>query len=135
MVFFIESAKPWTRKNIVVQTDKYFYIMELKMDANADEALRQVGEKGYAKPFAIDSRKFFKIGVGFSSQTRRNEEWRIIQRKILLKSGYRTRQKKDYRSFEYLRSLVNPNRSLDFGVNRQKRTASQSRPCCRTPRK
>ena len=31
------------RHDIVVQTDKYVYIMELKMDATADEALKQIG--------------------------------------------------------------------------------------------
>ena len=65
------------RMDIVVQTEKYIYVMELKMDASADEALQQIEEKGYAKPFAADSRKLFKIGVDFSSQTRRIEEWKI----------------------------------------------------------
>ena len=65
------------RYDIVVQTDKYVYIMELKMDASADEALKQIEDKGYAKPFAADTRRIFKIGVGFSSQTRRIEEWKM----------------------------------------------------------
>ena len=51
--------------------------MELKMDASADEALRQIEEKGYAEPFVADLRKLFKIGVNFSSATRRIEEWKI----------------------------------------------------------
>ena len=59
------------RMDIVVQTDKYVYIMELKMDASADEALQQIEEKGYAKPL------LFKIGVGFSSETRRIKEWKM----------------------------------------------------------
>ena len=65
------------RMDIVVQTDQYVYIMELKMDASADEALKQIEDKGYAKPFAADTRRIFKIGVGFSSQTRRIEEWKM----------------------------------------------------------
>ncbi len=65
------------RYDIVVQTDKYIYIMELKMDATADEALQQIEDKGYAKPFAADPRKLFKIGVGFSSETRRIKEWKM----------------------------------------------------------
>ena len=66
------------RMDIVVQTDKYIYILELKMDASADEALQQIEDKGYAKPFAADPRKLFRIGVGFSSETRRIKEWRVI---------------------------------------------------------
>ena len=65
------------RMDIVVQTDQYVYIMELKMDASADEALKQIEDKGYAKPFAADPRKLFKIGVDFSSQTRRIAEWKM----------------------------------------------------------
>ena len=65
------------RMDIVVQTDKYVYIMELKMDATADEALKQIEDKAYAKPFAADPRQIFKIGVAFSKQTRRIEEWKI----------------------------------------------------------
>ena len=65
------------RMDILVQTDKYIYIMELKMDAGADEALKQIEDKGYAKPFAADPRKLFKIGVGFSSETRRIKEWKM----------------------------------------------------------
>ncbi|MBO8432552.1 MAG: ATP-binding protein [Bacteroidetes bacterium] len=65
------------RMDIVVQTDKYVYIMELKMDAGADEALQQIEDKGYAKPFAADARRIFKIGVGFSSETRRIKEWKM----------------------------------------------------------
>ena len=65
------------RMDIIVQTDKYVYIMELKMDATADEALKQIEDKGYAKPFAADPRKLFKIGVSFSNKTRQIEEWKI----------------------------------------------------------
>ena len=65
------------RMDILVQTEKYIYVMELKMDASADEALQQIENKGYAKPFAADSRKLFRIGANFSSATRRIEEWKI----------------------------------------------------------
>ena len=34
-----------------------------------DEALRQIAEKGYARPYATDPRKLFRIGVNFSSET------------------------------------------------------------------
>ena len=65
------------RMDILVQTEKYIYVMELKMDASADEALQQIEDKDYAKPFAADPRKLFRIGVNFSSTTRRIEEWKI----------------------------------------------------------
>lgn len=42
-------------------------------------ALRQIEEKGYASQFEFDKRRLFRIGVNFSSQTRKIEEWKIAQ--------------------------------------------------------
>ena len=47
-------------------------------DGTADEALQQIEEKGYARPFAADSRKLFRIGVSFSKENRRIEDWKIL---------------------------------------------------------
>ena len=37
----------------------------------------QIEEKQYAKPFEGDGRTIYKIGVNFSSETRRLTEWKI----------------------------------------------------------
>ena len=63
------------RVDLVLQTDRYIYVMEFKLDGSAEEALRQIEEKGYARPFASDNRKLFKIGVNFSSSTRTIDRW------------------------------------------------------------
>ena len=42
------------RIDLVLQTDRYVYIMEFKLNGTAEEALRQIEEKGYALPFAGD---------------------------------------------------------------------------------
>ena len=63
------------RIDLVLQTDKYVYVMEFKLDGTAEEALQQIEEKQYALPFASDGRKLFKIGVNFSAQTRNMEKW------------------------------------------------------------
>ena len=65
------------RMDMLMQTKDYIYILEFKMDKSADEALAQIEEKQYAKPFAQDSRKLYKIGVNFSTVTRRIEGWKI----------------------------------------------------------
>ena len=65
--------------DVVLQTKDYIYVMELKLDGSADEALRQIEEKGYALPFAKDSRKLYKIGVNFSSEIRGIVEWKIVE--------------------------------------------------------
>ena len=66
------------RMDMLVQTKDYLYIFEFKIDKSADEALRQIEEKQYAKPFETDPRKLYKIGVNFSTLTRRIESWKII---------------------------------------------------------
>ena len=43
----------------------------------AEEALQQIEDKHYARPFATDSRKLFKIGVNFSAETRNIEKWLV----------------------------------------------------------
>ena len=63
------------RVDLVVQTDKFIYVMEFKLDGTAEEALNQINEKHYAHPFEADGRKLFKIGVNFSAQTRNIEKW------------------------------------------------------------
>ena len=63
------------RVDLVLQTDRYIYIMEFKLEGTAEEALRQIEEKGYALPFAGDSRQLYKIGVNFSFKTRNIESW------------------------------------------------------------
>jgi hypothetical protein len=63
------------RIDLLLQTDKYIYIMEFKLEGTAEEALQQIEDKQYALPFAQDSRKLFKIGVNFSNQSRNIEKW------------------------------------------------------------
>lgn len=64
------------RMDMVVKTKDYVYIFEFKLDGSADDALRQIDEKGYAKPFAFDVRKLIKVGVNFSLEKRCIEEWK-----------------------------------------------------------
>jgi hypothetical protein len=53
--------------------------LELKLDKSADVALAQIEEKGYAKPFENDNRQLFKIGINFSTATRRIDDWKIAE--------------------------------------------------------
>lgn len=63
------------RIDLVLQTDKFIYVIEFKLDGTAEEALQQIHDKHYALPFASDRRKLFKIGVNFSAETRNIEKW------------------------------------------------------------
>ena len=79
MGFFTEVERTTSRgrMDIVMKTKDYIYVMELKLDGTADEALKQIDDKGYAEPFKSDGRQIYKIGVSFSSETRGIEDWRI----------------------------------------------------------
>ena len=71
----VHSAKG--RADCIVETPDYVYVFEFKRDVSAKEALRQIEEKGYAKPYAADKRKLFKIGVNFSSAEKNISEWEV----------------------------------------------------------
>ena len=73
----VEHATTDGRIDMIVKTSDYIYILEFKLDKTADEALRQIEEKQYAKPFEHDSRHIYKIGVNFSTKTRRIDGWKI----------------------------------------------------------
>ena len=47
------------------------------MDGSADAALQQIEQKGYAKPYATDSRRLIRIGMNISSQTRTIAQWKV----------------------------------------------------------
>jgi hypothetical protein len=65
------------RADCVVETEKFVYIFEFKRDKSAREALRQIDERGYAKPYSSDKRVLIKIGVNFSSVERNVSEWEV----------------------------------------------------------
>ncbi|MDE5871264.1 MAG: ATP-binding protein, partial [Muribaculaceae bacterium] len=65
------------RMDLVLKTKKFIYIIELKYDRSAAEAMTQIGEKQYALPYANDPRRLFKIGLNFSSNTRHLDPPRI----------------------------------------------------------
>ena len=71
----VHSAKG--RADCVVETPVYIYIFEFKRDGSAADALKQIEEQGYAKPYAADKRKVIKVGVNFSSGERNIVEWEV----------------------------------------------------------
>ena len=66
------------RIDILIKTSDYVYIIEIKTDSTPDEALALIEERGYARPFADDPRRIFKIGVNFSTANRRIDGWKVV---------------------------------------------------------
>ena len=67
------------RTDCIIETPEYVYIFEFKRDGSAKEALEQIEAQVYAKPYEADSRKIFKIGVNFSSETKNIAEWEVAE--------------------------------------------------------
>ncbi len=76
-LIFTEKCQSQGRVDCVIETDKFIYIFEFKLDGTAEEALQQINDKGYAREFEADGRKLFKIGCCFSSETGTIGEWEV----------------------------------------------------------
>ena len=73
---YIEKQSSQGRADCIIETDLYVYIFEFKLNGTADKALQQIEDRGYALPYASDSRTVYKIGCSFSSETGTIEEWK-----------------------------------------------------------
>ncbi len=76
---YTEKEQSGGREDCIVETDNYMYIFEFKLDGAAAEALQQIEEKGYARPYLEDSRRLYRIGVSFSSETGTVEDWKMAE--------------------------------------------------------
>lgn len=65
------------RIDLLVKTQKFIYIIELKFDHSAEEAISQIKEKQYELSYMNDHRRIFLIGINFSLKTRHLENPRI----------------------------------------------------------
>ena len=58
------------RADAVVRTQDTVYVFEFKLNGTAEEALKQIEEKGYLIPYRLDGKNLVKVGVNFSKETR-----------------------------------------------------------------
>ena len=75
---YTEKQQSEGRVDCIIETPQYIYIFEFKLDGTAEEALRQIEDKGYARPYASDTRTLYKVGVSFSSETGTVDDWKVI---------------------------------------------------------
>ena len=76
---YTEKQQSEGRVDCIVETPNYIYIFEFKLDGTTDEALQQIEDKGYARPYEADVRKLFKVGIVFSSETGTVSELKILE--------------------------------------------------------
>ena len=83
----VEECSAAGRADAVVETANSVYVFEFKLDASAtaEDALKQIDDKGYLIPYtattAVDGapKKLFKIGVSFDAEKRTIGEWKIAE--------------------------------------------------------
>lgn len=64
------------RADVVIQTNADIFVLELKVDDTAENALLQIDSKGYTIPYEADGRKLTKCGICISSSARNITHWR-----------------------------------------------------------
>ena len=75
---YTEKQQSEGRVDCIIETPDYIYIFEFKLDGTADEALKQIEDKGYTRPYLADNRKLYRIGVSYSSETGTVEDWKVV---------------------------------------------------------
>jgi hypothetical protein len=65
------------RADLTIKTITHIYIMEFKLDGSTAEALNQIIDKGYLRPYRSDLRQKTIIGINFSSAKRQVENYEI----------------------------------------------------------
>ena len=73
----VEEDSAVGRADAVVYLPESVFVFELKYDGSAEDALRQIDEKGYLVPYSADGKRLYKIGVNYDSQQRTIGDWII----------------------------------------------------------
>ena len=63
------------RADVVIQMPDAIYVLELKINGTAKEALDQINSRAYAIPYQTDGRRVVKAGIRFSTETLAIEDW------------------------------------------------------------
>ena len=71
----VEEDSAIGRADAVIHMPDAVYVFELKYDGSAEEAIRQIDDKGYLIPYSADGKRLYKIGVNYDSQQRTIGEW------------------------------------------------------------
>ena len=67
------------RADMVVFMPDAIYVMELKLNGTAQDALDQIEDKGYALRYTTDPRRVVKVGIGFSVEKRAMTDYKIVE--------------------------------------------------------
>ncbi len=71
----VEEDSAVGRADAVVHAPDAVYVFELKYDGSAEDAVKQIDDKGYLIPYSADGKRLVKIGVNYDSNQRTIGDW------------------------------------------------------------
>ena len=74
-----EQCSAAGRCDALIETDDTIYLFEFKLDGTAEEALKQIDDKGYAIQYEAGDKKIVKVGVNFDKERRTIERWVVSE--------------------------------------------------------
>ena len=75
----VEVRTPKGRVDMVLRSSTHLYIVELKLNQDADAAMKQIDLKEYPKRFALTGLPVVKVGINFDKDTHNITDWKIEQ--------------------------------------------------------
>ena len=73
----VEVHTPNGRVDIVMLSRTNLYIIEVKMNKDAQTAMQQIDLKDYRQRFALSGKPVVKVGINFDSDKGNIEDWKI----------------------------------------------------------
>ncbi len=73
----VEEDSAIGRADAVLHMPDTTYVMELKFDKSAEEALQQIDDKGYLIPYSANGKRLVKVGVNYDCEKRTIGDWII----------------------------------------------------------
>ena len=73
----VEVRTPKGRVDMVLRTATHIYLFELKMNQNADVAMKQIDLRDYPQRFALSGLPIVKVGINFDVATHNITDWKV----------------------------------------------------------
>jgi hypothetical protein len=79
-----EQSSATGRADAVVITNDTVFVFEFKLTGNAtaEDALKQIDDKGYLIPFTAGNKRLVKIGAEFNAEQRGLNRWVVVSGKM-----------------------------------------------------
>ena len=82
----VEEDSAVGRADAVVYMPDAVYVFELKYGGSAEDAIRQIDDKGYLIPYSADGKRLYKIGVNYDSSQRTIGDWIVREDSMAARS-------------------------------------------------